>query len=261
MRRSAALTRVGCTTLTTCDWLRSVRKAEVTTAPSELSFAGLRKSPTRIDSRSLIRPAATSEPAGPIPIARITSQPIVSTPNTPSAPTPPIAVRRQVNTRRAPLIPGGRPLVAARCWTAPVISTIGSPSAITIAAPGSTQSGTPIVCTSSAAKATMITLAMVYAASARPKWMRPFLGARKARVAAVIAAALLPLGVASDSSERSSSSAVCGRSAGCFSRQRMMSAASAGGIDGRSCCTGSGVCIVCAASTCCGERPGRAGGR
>jgi len=164
----------------------------------------------------------------------------------PSDATPPIAVRRQVNTRRA----AGAGVVAApaRC-TKPVIATTGSPSAITIAAPGSTQSGTPNACTNSAASATTATLANAYAASARPKVTRPF-GARKARVATDIAGALPPLGVPSPSRPCNSSSALRGRSAGCFSRQRMMSAASAGGSEGRRFVIGSGACIVCAASTC-----------
>ena len=56
---------------------------------------------------------------------------------------------------------------------------------------------------------------------------------------------------ADDSSACSTSAALCGRSAGRFSRQRMRSAASAGGTLGRSSTSGGGRCSMCAATTAC----------
>ena len=64
-----------------------------------------------------------------------------------------------------------------------------------------------------------------------------------------------PLGVVSMSSAAISSAAVCGRSAGCFSRHRMTTLASAGGRPGRWVVTGSGSAARCAPSIAWGERP------
>ncbi len=49
------------------------------------------------------------------------------------------------------------------------------------------------------------------------------------------------------------SSAVCGRSAGFFSRQRMISAASAGGTLARKRSTGCGCCVTWAAMMACAD--------
>ena len=61
------------------------------------------------------------------------------------------------------------------------------------------------------------------------------------------------------SSARSTSSADCGRSAGCFSSSRITSAPSDGGTAARRRSIGSGVCVACAARSCCAERPSNGG--
>jgi hypothetical protein len=63
-----------------------------------------------------------------------------------------------------------------------------------------------------------------------------------------------PPGVRIESRAASSSLAFCGRSAGRFSRQRMTSAASAGGAAGRRLRMDSGASATCAASVCWGVR-------
>ena len=62
-------------------------------------------------------------------------------------------------------------------------------------------------------------------------------------------------GVAIESSACRMSAALAGRSAACFSRQRITSAASAAGMLGRSRCTDSGISVTCAASVACADRP------
>jgi hypothetical protein len=64
-----------------------------------------------------------------------------------------------------------------------------------------------------------------------------------------------PLGVVMSSSAWTISPALCGRSAGRFSRQRITSAANAGGRFGRRRDTGSTTSVTCAASSCDGFRP------
>ena len=61
-----------------------------------------------------------------------------------------------------------------------------------------------------------------------------------------------PLGVSTASNCATSSAALCQRSAGRFSRQRMMAALSAGDTVRRCCRTGSGTWVMCAASIACG---------
>src|SRR5439155_15998587 len=84
------------------------------------------------------------------------------------------------------------------------------------------------------------------ATAARPRHGSRFASAGASRMPVGV---VPPLGVASGSSWASSSSAVCHRSAGRFSRHFMMIAASAGGHAGRHLVTGSGACETCAAST------------
>ena len=67
--------------------------------------------------------------------------------------------------------------------------------------------------------------------------------------------AIPPLGVAIACSCVSISAAVCTRSAGFFSRQRITSALSAGGTLVRCPLSGAGGSVTCAASTCCGDIP------
>jgi hypothetical protein len=64
-----------------------------------------------------------------------------------------------------------------------------------------------------------------------------------------------PLGVVSMSSVAIRSEAVCGRSAGRFSRHFMTTCASSGGMPGRREVTGSGIAASCAPSMAWGERP------
>ena len=68
-----------------------------------------------------------------------------------------------------------------------------------------------------------------------------------------------PLGVVMSSSACTTSLALCGRSAGRFSRQRITSAASAGGSEARRLLIGSGASVTCAASKFCGVRPAKGG--
>jgi len=63
------------------------------------------------------------------------------------------------------------------------------------------------------------------------------------------------VGVAIASSWASSSSALWGRSAGCFARHRMIRFASAGGTLSRCWVTGSGVAVTWAASMPWGDKP------
>lgn len=72
----------------------------------------------------------------------------------------------------------------------------------------------------------------------------------------VLVGVIPPLGVAASiSNSARSSAAVCHRSAGFFSRQRMIVPAIAGGTAGRWSVTGRGCSVTCAASTICGLKP------
>ena len=72
------------------------------------------------------------------------------------------------------------------------------------------------------------------------------------RTGAVIVGVIPPLGVASDSRMARTSSAVWGRSAGFFSRQRMTSCDNAAGNVARRVVTATGASVTCATSTPCG---------
>ena len=70
------------------------RSASVTVRPSVESLAGLAKSTRMIWSPAPNLPAPRSEPAGPMPNARITIQPTTNTTKAATATAPPIHVRR-----------------------------------------------------------------------------------------------------------------------------------------------------------------------
>ena len=88
-------------------------------------------------------------------------------------------------------------------------------------------------------------------------------GARRAvggrGMGAVMVVATPSAGVLNDSSAWSSSPALCQRSAGRFSRQRITSAASAGGTAGRRVASGGGGCARWAATTACAVGPVKGG--
>src|SRR5438128_1964534 len=77
--------------------------------------------------------------------------------------------------------------------------------------------------------------------------------------AAVPVGVIPPPGVVMSSSACTTSLALCGRSAGRFSRQRITSAASAGGSEARRLLIASGASVTCAASKFCGVRPAKGG--
>ena len=85
------------------------------------------------------------------------------------------------------------------------------------------------------------------------------LGARRVSAGVAPVGAIPPLGVAIAWSCVSSSSALCTRSAGFFSRQRITSSLSAGGTEARCALSGAGASVTCAASTCCGDMPLKGG--
>ena len=104
--------------------------------------------------------------------------------------------------------------------------------------------------------ATMYAPAAIAAATSRPSATRSRMREppASAGVPAEVYAAVAVPGVAAASSTGISSSAVCGRSAGCLARSRMTRSASGAGSD-RCFVTGSGAWVTCAASTCCGVAP------
>ena len=137
---------------------------------------------------------------------------------------------------------------------------IGSPSTRSTTAPGKTQSGSP-----SRFRSTKTAASTATDASAKSSVTRTGCARRSAASAPeVIAGAapvgsIPPLGVAIAWNCVSSSCALCTRSAGFFSRQRITSALSAGGTDVRCALSGAGACVTCAASTCCGDIPLKGG--
>ena len=143
---------------------RLVRTASAIVTPSDESAPGASKAATSTLSLALSLPDAISDPAGPMPSARSSMYPPVSSTSALTARMPPRTVRFHETCGLAlmasvamvprPRASEGVPFgvyvgvaVAARrvtyCAYA-VNSTIGSPSAMTTSAAGNTQSGRPI---------------------------------------------------------------------------------------------------------------------
>ena len=225
VRSMAVATAAGGSSERTEDSSNPWRTASLATRPSAESALLTRKSVRMSWSRSCSLPAANSEPAGPSPSARSAMKPATTTTNPPNAAAPPWTVRRQV-----------------RCGLASsaVISTTGSPSAITITAPGNTHSGSPITDVARRASTATASNAAAYRASAGPVRTR---GVGSGPVPVVA------------SSARTSSAADWGRSSGALARQRITSSARAGGVSGRASETGGAGSLTCAASVLAGERP------
>src|SRR4029079_12676582 len=164
VRRLSALTiTAGDTRVNADDPDRPARTASLTTRPSDESTFVVRKSVRRIWSRWLNRPAASSDPNGPTPAARMPMKAAMIRMNAPIAYMPPRAVRYQLTCGAAlraivwiapwvavlgvpPGVNVGVAAIARRVtrWTYPVHKTTGSPKPITRSAPGNTQSGSPM---------------------------------------------------------------------------------------------------------------------
>ena len=135
---------------------------------------------------------------------------------------------------------------------------MGNPRASRRPTPGTTHDGNPTLTVRTHARPSTTAAASPNSTATRTGWPCVADGAGTAAAKGAVPAGVMPPGVLAPetvmpSSAWTSSSAVCGRSAGFFSRQRMMSAASAGGTLPRKRSTGCGCCVTCAAMMACAD--------
>ncbi len=241
MRANPSRTAEASTRRITGDCDRSTRKASVTEGPREGSEVRLAKSASTSGLFDSSAPVAISVPTEPMPRIRIAMYPPARMASAANASPPPIKALRQVSSCRTP--PSGFGVwvmliraLARRRSASPVATMIGKPSASSTATPGTTHEGSPTLTVMTQAMPSTTAEARLNSTATRTGCPCSAEGAvaGAAAVYGAVAVGVMPPGVLSDgvliaSICWTSSSALCGRSAGFFSRHRMISIASAGG--------------------------------
>ena len=267
MRLSPAATSPGPTSWMALDCASDVRMAAATTVPNDVSAVDDVNCATSRRESFRMAPAPSNDAAGPMPNCRRSITTAIPTATTPTATAPPRQVRFHDRCGAAliaivvivectavpPAVRGGVYSIALRAevCTYQVTTTAGSPRPAATSATKTVQSGSPMPTTAAFARIPVATKASAQTPTAA--------GSDQRRPPSVAGSASRDAPLATDSSRRSRSRAVAGRSSGSLARQAAMSASSAGATPARRVLNRGASSTIWAAINLCGASPKNGG--